>query len=809
MGKIFVIIMSLFLSQIFAQLNPEGQIPLRRSLLIKGLVFDKETDSSLEYASISLYRINLRTKDTSFVTGILTDKKGEFVLKNLRPGVYILKVDFIGYRMKEIFPVVLKPSDNILDMGKIYLEPVSFILETQKVKAEPVPITYKVDKKVIEVSKQATSLSGTAVDVLKNVPSVSVDIEENVKLRGSENFSVYIDGRPTVLEPNDALKQIPASAIDKIEIITNPSAKYDPEGVVGIVNIILKKSRLQGISGVINLNAGLDEKYGGNILLTWKREIISTFLGLNYDKRTFPGNMNSERMLSDTKIESDGTFKRAFNPAGIRAGIDFKINEKNTFGISGSYGFWKMEGKGNLNYIEFSDSIGEINYKTYESFKRSGPYYDVVLNDLQNFKKDGHKLYTEFMYAYRKGDEETSTYKEDEIGSILNGQKATEKGPSRRIIAKVDYSLPLNKNLKFETGYQGSWRRNRDITDLYEYNNENGNYELKPEFHHDVEYMKNIQSIYAIFSREKNNLGYQLGLRAEYTDRKIEYADTNLKFLLERWDYFPTVHFSYRFKNATQLMASYTRRISRPRGWMFEPFITWMDTYNARKGNPDLKPEYIDNYEAGFQTSLFKGFLSFDVYYRITHNEIERVNTLYQDSVFLHTFENVGKSSALGTEISYNKNIFTFWNINPMIDFYDYKLKGELFDEKFSKESFDWNLRFNTYFILSRTMRIQLIARYHSPSVSAQGDEKEFYTLDLALQKTFFERKLTLNLQIRDIFQTSKREFRTEGDGYTYNQIFKRKSPVLILTLTYNFNNYKPEKKIRREDTETEGEFEF
>ncbi len=712
--------------------------------------------------------------------------------------------------MKEVSPLILRPGDSIVDIGKIYLEPVSFILETQEVKAEPAPITYKVDRKVIEVSKQTTALSGTAVDVLKNVPSVSVDIEGNVKLRGSEDFSVYIDGKPTVLDPNDALKQILASTIDKIEIITNPSAKYDPEGVAGIINILLKKSKLQGISSIMNLNAGLDEKYGGNILLTWRREKASIFLGLNYDKRNFPGNTSSERTISDTRITSDGTFKRAFNPAGIRGGIDLKINDKNTFGISGSYGFWKMEGGGEFKYIEFSDSLGEMSYKTNEIFKRSGPYYEIILNDLQSFKNEGHKLYTEFMYTERKGNEETSTYyKEDETGNILSGQKTTEKGPSKRIIAKMDYSLPLSENLKFETGYQGLWRRSRDVTDLYEYDTENGNYELRPEFHHDVEYIKNIQAIYGIFSGEKRDLGYQLGLRAEYTDRNIECADTNLKFALERWDYFPTVHFSYGFKEVNQLIVSYTRRISRPRGWMLEPFITWMDAYNTRRGNPDLKPEYVDNLEVGFQIPLFKGFLSFETYYRITHNEIERVNTLYQDSAFLHTFENVGESYALGNEISYNKNIFTFWNINPMIDLYNYRLEGKIFGEKFSKRSFNWNLRFNTSLILGKTLRIQLTAMYHSPSVSAQGEEKEFYTIDLAVQKTFFERKLVLNLQLGDIFQTSKREFTAKGQGYTYHQIFERKAPIFILTLTYNFNNYRSEEKIKREESELEGEFEF
>jgi len=772
--------------------------------IIRGIVLDKETHTPLEYVSVSIFN----ERDSSFVGGVLTDNKGEFIIKVNRPGLYFLRITFLGYEKKEISSIKITPENRILEIGKIYLEVSSILLETKEVVSEPLPITYKVDKKVIEVSKIGTSLSGTAIDILKNVPSVSVDVEGNIKLRGSENFLLYIDGRQSPLEPSDALHKIPASSIEKIEIITNPSAKYEAEGTSGIINIVLKKGKEEGINGVINLNAGLNEKYGGDIILNYKRENIKSFLNLNYNKRGFRDKIYSEREIYDKEIKSNGETKRIFNPYGLRAGIDFNIKNSNKIGILANYGLFNMKNKGFSEYEEIFDTLKNF-YKTNGFFERKGPFFEIVFNDEQKFNGENHNLYTEFSYSKRNSDERNENYKRDSLNYILSGNKRFELGSSNRFISRIEYFRPLSKNFKIETGYRGEYSLSKDKTDFYIYDIEKEKFEIVDSMCHEVGYKNNVQAIYSLFRGELKNAGYQIGLRIEYSNRKIGYSDKNLRYIFKKIDYFPTFHFSYEFLKLNEIFLSYSRRITRPRDFWLEPILTWMDAYNVRKGNPDLKPEYIENFETGINKEILKGSFNFETYYRIINNKIERTRIPYNDSVFLHTPVNAGKSFSFGSEISFNKNIFKILTINPVFDFYFYKLKGEIYGEKVTKGEINYNLRFNLTAFIPFSSRLQIISIYTSPSNSFQGKEKEFITFDLSFQKFFLNRNLILNLQVRDIFKTSKRGFEIDEKDYKYYQTFKHEAPILILTLTYDFRGYKPEKKIRKEIEEEREEFEY
>lgn len=767
---------------------------------IRGIIIDKETNEPLEYASISLFR----EKDSTFIAGVLSDKNGEFLINIERPGIYFLRINFLGYEKKEIHSLKITPENRILDIGKIYLEVSAILLKTQEVIAEPLPITYKIDKKVIEVSKMG-SLSGNAVDILRNVPSVSVDIEGNIKLRGSENFLLYIDGRQTPLEPSDALKQIPASSIEKIEIITNPSARYEAEGTSGIINIILKKGKMEGLNGIINSNIGINEKYGGDFILNYKKEKINTFISLNYNKRKFLEEISSEREINDKKINSQGSSARIFNPFNIRTGIDLNINEKNLIGIGLNYGLWNMQNRNSSEYNEISNSQ-ILNYKTYGYFNRKGPFFEITLNDLQKFEKED-KIYTEFSYSYRKGNEENKTYKIDTLDLILIGNKKIEQGSSSRFVTMAEYTKSFKENLKFETGYRGEYIMSKDINNFYNY--KNGNFKIVDSLSHNVKYFNNIQAIYSLFSGELKNTGYQIGLRIEYNNRKIEYADTSLKYILEGIDYFPTIHFSHRFLKLRETFLSYSRRISRPRDFWLEPLLTWMDPYNLRKGNPDLKPEYIDNFETGITTPFLKGSFTIETYYRIIHNKFERIRIPYGDSAFLHTVINSGRVFSYGGELSFNKNIFKSINMNIIFDLFGYEFIGEIYNEKISKRDINYNLRFNSNILMPLSSRLQLIFIYHSPPISAQGKEKEFITFDFSIQKFFLNKNLFFSLEVRNLFNTTKRGFEIKEENYKYIQTFESESPVLILTMSYNFNNYKYEKKTKREIEEEREEFEY
>jgi outer membrane cobalamin receptor len=341
---------------------------------------------------------------------------------------------------------------------------------------------------------------------------------------------------------------------------------------------------------------------------------------------------------------------------------------------------------------------------------------------------------------------------------------------------------------------------------MYEYDSITGEYEFRPEFSNVVEYEDKIHSLYALYKGEWGDFGYQGGLRSEYQYRLIELVGENEDFTIDQWDFFPSGHVSYGFPDEHEVMASYTRRIDRPRGWQLEPFETWMDAYNVRTGNPALKPEYIDSYELGYQKQFGRNLFSLEGYYRVTHNKIERVRSVYDANIILHSVENVGTDYSYGTEAMLEWDLFKWLNINLTGDIYQYRVEGVLYGEDFSRESFNWNTRLNTTFKLGKATRVQINGIYYSPSISSQGRREGFYTTNAAIRQDLWNKKLAVTLQLRDILGTAKHEFTSEGsDFYSYTE-FSRKSPVVILALSFNFNRYRPERQRNDQQEEFEDE---
>jgi len=770
-------------------------------------VIDSELQSPLEYANIVLCDKNSKAQ----ITGTITDKYGHFQLTGVNPGIYYIEVNFIGYHLNTIDPIEINPDQTDIDIGIIPLKQAVIVLEGIQVEAERPDIEFKIDKKVINVSKQYTAVSGTAVDVLENVPSVTVDIEGNVELRGSSNFTVLIDSRPTVLEPNEVLQQIPASTIDNIEIITNPSAKYDPEGISCIINIITKKKKLRGESGIANLNAGLGERYGGDFLLNHRRTRFNVYFGADYNKRVYPGSSQSESrtFIYDTTsfIYSSGDSRRGRTFYGLRGGIDLNLGANDVWRLGLRYGGRAMERFSELDFDEWTDPGGIHNlYISEGNSENGGDFYSANMDYRHTFEKKDHEISGRVNFSRRGGEEESTTELLDMDGVITSGQQSTEGGPSTRLRIRLDYSLPLSEKNRFETGYQSRFSRTEDITTMHDYNPTLDEYEFKSEYSHTVEYNRIIHSLFATYAGELGRFGYQGGIRGEYTYRFIGLMGENESFSIDRWDFFPTVHVSYQYSNGNQMMTSYTRRIQRSRQWYLEPFLTWSDAYNVRRGNPDLKPEYIDSYELGYQRQFGRSLFSLEAYYRVTHNKVERVRSVYDANVMMHTTENVGTDYTFGTELMLNLEQFKWWNLNLMGNLYNYRIKGVLYGEPFSQESFNWRTRINNTFSLGRSTRIQINGIYNSPTVSAQGRREGFFVTNVAVRQYILNRSLSATLQIRDIFSTAKYEYTSEGtDFYSYRRS-SRKSPILTLTITYNFNNYKQERQRDEIQEEFEGE---
>ncbi|MBE0432227.1 TonB-dependent receptor [candidate division WOR-3 bacterium] len=796
----------------YAQASQGQRLPAGAGAgMLTGQVVDAELGTPLEYANAVLYE---RTSQAQ-VTGAMTDNGGNFRLIGVKPGTYTLKVSFMGYYPTEIDSIVVSSEDGMVSAGVISLERAVLMMEGVEVTSAKPGVEFQIDKKVINVDQHYTATSGTAVDVLQNVPSVTVDIEGNVSLRGSTNFTLLIDGRPTILEPSDALQQIPANTIENIEIITNPSVRYDPSGMGGIINVVMKKQRAQGTSGIVNLSVGLAERYSADFLASHRTDRFNVYLGANYNHDARPGTTTVENQTTANDTTSfvyslgDMRWERTFY--GARGGIDLYLGKHDMLSFSGRLMSRRMENTSERSYTEWTDPGDTQNiYVSKTDMKRGGDFYSINTDYAHNFSGQGHKLTASLAMNRRIGmDEESTTELFDGAGAITSGVLTRTKGPSTRLQANIDYVRPVIVTNQLSAGYQYSIRLALDSTELYEYDTDSATYVFWPQFSHNVEYDDRIHAFYGLYKGEWEKFGYQVGLRSEYSNRVVELVGEDESFTIDRWDYFPSAHVSYELPAEQEVMASHTRRIRRPRGRDLEPFLTWMDAYNVRIGNPALESEYINSYELGYQKHFGRNFLSLESYYRMTENKIERIRSVYDVNVLLHSVDNVGTDYAYGAEVMVDWDLFKWLNLNLTGDVYNYRIEGELYGEPFSRESFNWNARANGTVKLTGSTRFQMTGIYVSPSVSAQGRREGFIITNAAIRQDLWNRKLSATLQVRDIFGTAKHEFLSEGADFRSYTEFTRQSPVVSFTLTLNLNRFRQESERDENGEEYEEEVIF
>ncbi len=782
-----LIIPFLFSSLLFAQ-SGNGTI--------RGEVHDKFEDIPMEYANVVLYSPD----DLNQLNGTITDGDGLFVLKNVQPGNYKIAISFIGFKDYKD-ENILVTADKTLHLGVIELTPHSYNVEDVVVDAQRSMISYEIDKKVINVSEQITSASGSAVDVLENVPSVTVDIEGNVSLRGSGSFRVLVDGRPSILDPNEILEQIPASSIENIEIVTNPSAKYDPEGTAGFINLVMKKNKRAGLSGLAEFDGGLRNKYGSQGLFDYRENHYRISLGADYRDYISYSDRTDNNI---TTYEGNTSYRNSFGSSdgnrkhyGVKAEFEYNFTDMDIMSVGSRYRYRRSENDARVDFTEWSDiDPARIFYNSLTDRFRGGGQYEFFVNYEHKFAPKGHYIVVDFQFESDDGDEETVNKLFDN-NQIVSGQKNTEYGPGTEIESKLDYTLELNKDSKFEAGYQNEIEIQEEKTGYYEYNTITGNYDYFYQFSNTTDYRNQEHAIYGLYASKLNNFGYQLGFRTELTKRKIELLRTGESFSIDRWDYFPSLHTSYKFTNEDQVMASYTRRIDRPRGYYLEPFETWTDAYNVRTGNPSLLPEYIDSYELGYQTLFGQSVFSIETYYRVNKNKIERIRSVYADNITLHTAANVGTDYSFGTELMYNFDPLKNWNINLMANYYNYRIRGTIDEETFERESNNWSLRFVNILKLRESTQFQLNGIYNSPSVSSQGEREGFYYINLALRHEFIKNYLSATLQIRDVLGTSDYEYISESKDYYSYYHRTREAPVVMLNLKFTFNKQSSDKDNR------------
>ncbi|MBI9052254.1 MAG: TonB-dependent receptor [Bacteroidales bacterium] len=760
---------------------------------IKGFVFDLDTKHPLEYATISI----LKLENDSIINGTITNASGYFKLKGIPAGNYKVNISFIGYKSEFIENIEIRSGNVNIDIGNINLESSAEKLQEAVVVADQSAISYKIDRKVLNTSQLDISESGTAVDVLEYYPSVNVEIDGTVSLRGSASFTVLIDNKPTMLNPSDVLNQIPANTIERIEIITNPSAKYSSEGTAGIINIISKKNRMEGFNGSIRANIGVFKNKGTDLLINVKKEKLSYYFGFNYSNRGIEGTLKntSRSYFPDTSytLLSEGNYDRFKRSITSRAGIDYQLNPKNLVSIQANIGDWKSGGETFLDYEEYLENGSLFSeYKSREEPTREGIFYNIDLKYNYAINDKGQKI-AALVYFDRQDLVEEN---QNELFNLdktitLDGNKTKESGPMDSYNFQLDYSLPLNKKHKIESGYKAEISNYDKKSELHIYNPAFTNYVFFADFSNLMEFEKSIHAAYVSYSNSLKKLGYQLGLRSEYTNREIRNIDENEINTIDRLDFFPTLHLSYNLSEKQQFMGSYSRRVQRPRNWQVEQVYTWRDAYHLSLGNSALKPQYIDSYEINFINRWKKtNSVSIDAYYRITNNSIETIKDVYSENIFVQTYENVGTSYSLGSELLLSMDLFKWWKLYVLGNFYENRLEGSWNGSDVSFESFNWSLRLYNTIIMAKSMRAQLGFSYNSPYKTVQGDNQGYYMVNASLRKEMFK-DFYMTLQAQGVFGFLERDktFKSET-FYVHNNIVPN-TPIINLSISYNIRNYK------------------
>ena len=773
---------------------------------VSGRILDGNSKDPMAYVTVSV----LKKTDSSLLNGSVTNVDGFFKIQNLDIGQqYLIKYSFIGYKY-HFQAIDFKGAQN-LSLNDVVMFSDNNLLKNVEVLADDPIITYEIDKKVVNVESMNTVVSQTAVEVLANIPSISVDMDGNVALRGSSGFTLLIDGRPSALPSSEALQLIQASNIKDIEIITNPSAKYDAEGTSGVINVILKRNKLEGISTLVNLNGGNSGNStdfinaGGDFITSINTGDFKFNIGGQYVNRNRFRDIEQIRRTTiggvESSIESQGLHRFFGKNYGGNFAMEYNPSKSDFFNVGVNITQRQWNAAANYFFEEFS---GDSLLNSYENRERTLRDFFVISSSLgyQHLFNNDKNHYLSFSSTYNLydgvEDAETEFFTLDSI--LLGGNRNTEVGPSNSLRLSLDYQYPFKNGVKFQLGARTDFGFSGDDQDAFEYDLVNSEYFRLDSFSTDVSYVQNIYAGYGIINGKIiDKLGYQLGLRAEYTDRLIELTDATFNTSIDRLDWFPSVHLSFSQNTKNQYKLSASKRINRPRSWHLEPFIAWEDPYTVRQGNPDLLPEYIQSYELGYIRQLRKGSFSSEIYFRNTNNIRERIQQVYDTNVIIKRPVNAGVSNALGLELAYNYKPFSWWILDFGTNLFYYQIIGKIAGSSLDQETFTYRGRLSNNFILKHNFKIQFITNYTADVVTVQGVDKGFVSFDLAIKKDFQEGKLSTTFQLRNLLNTERRETWADTQTLYSYRLASPKWPIFTFSLSVRLNNFNSKDKIQLE----------
>jgi len=768
--------------------------PTNAGKIISGVVLDSATTVALPFANITLHS----KSDSSFITGVSSDVQGEFELSNISDGEYYLKISFVGYNTKFVPNLNLSSRTQKIELGKISLSKITYQLDEAEVVGEKVNEELHLDKKVINVSQNLNVQGGTALDVLQNQPSVRVDPDGTVYLRGSSNFTIYVNGKPYPLQGSDALKQISANTIENIELITNPSSRYDAEGSAGIININLKAQKDYSLSGLVNLNSGTGDKYNGDFTVNYNYNKLSMNGGLDYRNNMFTNKQEITRNSVLTNFSqlnrTDVDVRNKREQYSLRSGIDYAFNQQSSLGLSFSVGAVDINGGLSTNVLKQQSNNSEY---TFVKNKMNIPvkYFNSSLNYQYKFQPDINDLYFEATYNYVDipNDQITEEFSSDEnfntIADLISRVSYYNSSRRNEGRAKLNYKHKLSEVTTIETGLQSnySFRNLNAVNKIFDKNL--NDYVIDNKITNQFDLRNNVYAGFISFTSQFAEFNYMLGLRGEYMDRLLEQKTLDESFKFDKMDFFPSVNVSRKIDDH-QLQISYSRRINRPNENILNPFPFFSDPNITVSGNPKLKPEYTDAIEFNYQKMFGGVFFSAQTYYRKSKDSFTQTFSTDSTGKLNIIFNNYGNSDVYGAELSSSFSVAEIFRFDPSVNLFQTHLDGLVDGKSIVKDFFNWSARMNATVNLSADTRFMISGNYMK-FVDAQSESEPFMQVSASLRQEFFNKAISLTLQARNLFKASDMKFTTTGSNFNGKAFIRPESPVFSLMFSYNFNNFK------------------
>lgn len=772
---------------------------------ISGSLVDHESNP-IPFGNAAVYSL-----DSALVTGGFSDVDGNFEI-SVKPGDYYLHITFVSYGDKFIPGISI--SNRNLKLGKIVLAATSDVLDELVVMGKKEAMELQLDKRVFNIAQDLSNVGANASDVLANLPSINVDVDGSVSLRGSENVTIWINGRPSSLTSRDpdALRKLQGNMIESVEVITNPSSRYDAAGEAGIINIILKKNQEKGFNGSFVANLGHPSLYGGSYSINYRNKNTNLFssYGIDYRRNPRTGRSYQRFTSADTTFayqqNSDGS--RSELSHNFRLGMDYFLNDKNiltgAFSYNTSYGL----NPNSTEYLDY-DENGAIASKTLrtETEGEDEENVELTLNYTKEFAKKNQKFTIDFQWI-KSVDDESTDYSQLYNGGDELIQRSDNDARESEWLFQSDYIHPFSENSKLEAGIKTTTRIIKNDYGLEEQDDEL-NWIPYDAFTNNMIYTERIHAAYVMGSTKFNKLSIQGGLRGELSDISTELTATNVLNTQDYFNLFPSAALSYELRKNNTLQLSYSYRISRPHFRHLLPFSNFQDPRRFFAGNPNLKPEYTNSYEAGYLLEWKRGSVLSSVYHRHRTDIIQRITEVDEDGLARIIPVNLAKQNAYGIEFNLSYDITDWWKFNSSANFFRAITDGFHQEERLYSDTYSWMTRTTSKVTFFGNLDFQVSYNYRAPRITTQGKYKSMYSLDLGLSRDVLNGKGTVTAGVRDLMNSRRRRATIETAEYYSDSNFQWRPRQFTLTLSYRLNRDKDRGDRDRSDDGGGGEEDF